>query len=415
MSHLYNRIVAQRQQEISTATTTTTIISATPSQSLPPRVVEFCRRLHDDDPTIAEMMVDYSVIGAFCRRLHTNDVTLTKIELLDVFVDNDEAKALADALKKNATLRTLELRNNRMGNVAAMYIAAALLGGNNSTLRRLGLNGNNVGYDGIHAISKALTENVTLEKLGLYGNPQVGQRLDGVSLLSNALHCNRTLKRLWLDGCNIDNDGAQELANALKCNHVLQLLGLGNNHIGDVGAKAILEALQSNQRSNLQQLGLRGNRIHDRCILLTFINLLSENMTIQVLDLQGNAVMTRARRGGASSDLLEMEYYLELNRRGRERLVMDAGTDGGMASSSTNITDIKRKPIRFGFLEDWVDLLASADMRRAKRSKFDLDWSFYVLQRNPTLCSHCPTSIRNKGMLPLSPSFILGAPQQLDE
>ena len=85
------------------------------------------------------------------------------------------------------------------------------------------------------------------------------QKLEVGQQGAKALAQNTTLKVLVLNNNNIGGEGAKALAEALKTNTTLTNLNLGSNQIGDEGARAIADALQTNTR--LISLNLEFNQI----------------------------------------------------------------------------------------------------------------------------------------------------------
>ena len=83
-------------------------------------------------------------------------------------------------------------------------------------LQVLSLNGNNIGDNGITAISEALQ------------------------------HCNSGISELYVRGCGITYTGAKSLAAALKTNHTIFKLRIPDNFITLEGAKLILQSAVNN-------------------------------------------------------------------------------------------------------------------------------------------------------------------------
>ena len=115
-----------------------------------------------------------------------------------------------------------------------------------------------VGDAGAMALAEALKRNRKLTTLNL-GRNRIGDV--GVTALAEALKSNRKLVYLNLGRNSIGDVGATALAEALKSNSVLKTLHLGRNSIGDVGATAVAEALKSN--GALTTLNLEPNAIGD--------------------------------------------------------------------------------------------------------------------------------------------------------
>jgi Ran GTPase-activating protein (RanGAP) involved in mRNA processing and transport len=155
---------------------------------------------------------------------------ISAIDLWGDEVGNDGVRALANALRHNATLTTLEL------------------GGN--------MGGNQIGNDGARTLADVLRHNTTLTTLDLGWN-QIGA--DGARALADVLRHNTTLTTLDLRANQIGNDGARALAEALRHNATLTTLNLRYNKIGSGGARALTNALHHN--ATLTTLDLRYNEI----------------------------------------------------------------------------------------------------------------------------------------------------------
>ena len=135
--------------------------------------------------------------------------SVSELQLIRCKLGYDGARAIAEALHINTTLKTIDLSWNGIGDDGARTIAEAL--GKNSTLQMLLLWNNNVGADGARAIADALRVNSTLQKLDLWYN-------------------------------NVGDDGAMAVAEALRVNSTLHVLSLGDNDVGDDTTEALRES-----------------------------------------------------------------------------------------------------------------------------------------------------------------------------
>ncbi|RXH79658.1 hypothetical protein DVH24_040805 [Malus domestica] len=229
------------------------------------------------------------------------------------------ARAIAEMLKKNSTLRVLELNNNMIDYSGFTSLAGALA--ENNTLRNIHLNGNYGGALGANALAKGLEGNKSLRELHLHGN-SIGD--EGVNALMSgkltlldignnsftakgAFHVGGYIKKtknlLWLNlymndigdegGNNIHAKGVTAIAEALKDNSVITFLELGYNPMGPDGVKALSEVLKFN--GNIETLKLGWCQIGAKGA--EFIaDMLKYNTTIRVLDLRANGL----RNEGAS-------------------------------------------------------------------------------------------------------------------
>ncbi|XP_004343277.1 hypothetical protein CAOG_07418 [Capsaspora owczarzaki ATCC 30864] len=162
--------------------------------------------------------------------LSYESMTERQREFLDrIRIGGAEAQAIAEALKVNTKLTSLNLWSNQLGEAGAQAIAVALKV--NKTLTALDLQLNQLGDAGAQAIAEALKVNTTLTWLSLNDN-----------LIGDA--------------------GAQAIAEALKVNKTVTLLDLDYNCIGIVGSQAIHEACKD--KSGFRRL------LHDQINPLAF-------------------------------------------------------------------------------------------------------------------------------------------------
>ena len=152
------------------------------------------------------------------------------------------AAVLADALKHNTTLEELDFHNNRVSDTG-VHSLAEVLSSNTSIVKALGLGSNGITDKGAEHLAEMLKTNRTITWLALAGN-QIGDR--GVQLLANtlahqntsllvlSLHVNKSisdvsvtaitnmlqhnksLKKLWMQDCNISDEGKTKLREAAK-------------------------------------------------------------------------------------------------------------------------------------------------------------------------------------------------------
>ncbi|KAF9284701.1 hypothetical protein BGZ88_009831 [Linnemannia elongata] len=147
-----------------------------------------------------------------------------------------ELVSLAEALKTNSTLTTLDLQYNKIGSYEVEVMAEALK--TNSTMITLYLGNNSIGDNGPHSQDK-----LDSDHLGLQHN-SIGE--DRAKALSEALNTNSILTTLYLLRNSIGVYGAKALAEGLKNNSTLTTLDLQYNSIGVDGVKALAEALKTN-------------------------------------------------------------------------------------------------------------------------------------------------------------------------
>ncbi|KAG0042607.1 hypothetical protein BGZ83_000255 [Gryganskiella cystojenkinii] len=165
-------------------------------------------------------------------------------------------RVLAEALKTNTFLTSLNLGSNSIGESGAQALGEALK--TNTFLTSLSLGRNSIGDSGAQSLGEALKTNATLTTLDLRLN-SIGDI--GAQALGEGLKTNTTLTSLSLRNNSIGDSGAQSLGEGLKTNPTLTTLDLRLNSIGDCGAHTLGEALKTN--TSLTSLDLRLNSIGD--------------------------------------------------------------------------------------------------------------------------------------------------------
>merc|ERR1711939_216583 len=154
-------------------------------------------------------------------------------------------------------LLTLDVKGNDIRS-GVSYIAQVLK--RNRTLKVLNLSENKVDSMGLASLAEALKYNCTLETLDLSRNPCCGPSLEGLMALRSALTINRSLKRLFLNGCDLTSQGAIALAEFLPEAASLIHLDLTDNHEIDIaGVMALSVAVKMNTSLRCLDLNMPPN------------------------------------------------------------------------------------------------------------------------------------------------------------
>ena len=158
------------------------------------------------------------------------------------------AGPLAEALKGNTALTTLEIIDVNFGDVGMAALGGALE--TNAAITTLVHScfycseGFHLGDDGVEALAKALeTSTTALTTLNLVNN-KIGD--DGAAALAGALQVNSKVTHLSINENDVGDVGASAFAEMLKVNTALIQLDIGSGYIGNVGAAALDEALKVN-------------------------------------------------------------------------------------------------------------------------------------------------------------------------
>ncbi|KAJ7035986.1 hypothetical protein C8F04DRAFT_1340388, partial [Mycena alexandri] len=154
----------------------------------------------------------------------------------------DKVRAL-DALPRVGTLRTLDLRGNDL-RTGITYIAQVLK--RNRTLKVLNLAENKLDVACLVSLAEALKYNSSLETLDLSRNPCSGPGLEGIQSLRTAFTLNTALKRLFLSATGMGSPGAIALAEFLPESASLLHLDLTENALGVAGVLALSKGIEAN-------------------------------------------------------------------------------------------------------------------------------------------------------------------------
>ena len=162
-----------------------------------------------------------------CGNIRRNDV---------LEITQKSGPVLCQMLQRNKTLTKLDLSLNRgVSDTGAFFIAEGLK--LNTSLRTLQLLLCGISAEGAKFISGALEVNTSLKVIVLSGN-ELGDT--GVGYLANALKQNDCLKELHLGDCEMTDRGLELLAVALTVNKSIQLLDLRLHDSISVGGLSVL-------------------------------------------------------------------------------------------------------------------------------------------------------------------------------
>ena len=149
----------------------------------------------------------------------------------------------------------------------------------NKTIKRLFLSSSLTG--GIKQVSDSLCNNETLEELELFDVTDITD--EHTTHLSTMLATNTTLKGLRLSNCNITDNGVRYICEGLTKNQTLTTLNIGTNHqITSVSTSTIADLIQTTTsltRLYLYYTSLNNDDIKTICTSLT------KNTTIRKLHL----------------------------------------------------------------------------------------------------------------------------------
>lgn len=225
------------------------------------------------------MSFDAALKPCVVKALQDIDKGESEIILKDVGLSYEELLAVANALKRNLTVRKLDLSGNATLDARAGDILRSLLEVN-AFLDEIDLSGcSKIGPSGISEIANGLRINMTVRTLHLR-NTEMGGYL-GTRRLSSALRTNKSLENLDLRMNGLGVQGAKHLAKALVGNTSLQFLNISENDITDDGAVMMSKTLRMNR--SLEKLDMWRNGIgeHGASHLREAVR---ENSVIQTLN-----------------------------------------------------------------------------------------------------------------------------------
>ncbi|WWC61497.1 uncharacterized protein I303_104081 [Kwoniella dejecticola CBS 10117] len=164
-----------------------------------------------------------------------------------------------DGVERIGRLLTLDLKANEIKN-GVTYIAQVLK--RNRTLKVLNLSDNKIETSGLVSLAEALKYNSTLETLDLSNNPCCGPSNDGISSLRTSFTVNNSLKRLFLSDTGLTTEGAISLAEFLPESKSLLHLDLtDNDQIETAGILALSVGLKSNTLIRCLDISIQPNSV----------------------------------------------------------------------------------------------------------------------------------------------------------
>ena len=156
------------------------------------------------------------------------------------FVGDEGAVAVAEMLKENTVLTTLNLKTCNIHERGVKALAEALAG--NTVVTQLNMRENSAMLGGAEALAAALTtEGTALQGLDIDDNTL---SFEGSKAIIDAIATGKTqINTLALGNNELGDIGAVALAALLKTDHKLETLSIPFSQIGPEGGKAIAEAL----------------------------------------------------------------------------------------------------------------------------------------------------------------------------
>ena len=217
---------------------------------------------------------------------------LLSLDLPENGLDEEAARYLSEALAVNTSLTSLDLRDNHLGAEGATSFAKVLR--TNRTLRRLDLACNyltNGGGDmsGVIELAEALKQNSSLVSLNVRQNDLHDE---GAKCLTEALAINQSLISLDLESTALKVESMKAIGHALQTNATLTTFSVRGNKVCVEGAKCFSMALAVNR--SLTSLNMRFCGLDDDAVT-HLLEGLKPNSTLHTLDLRGNCFNDAAK------------------------------------------------------------------------------------------------------------------------
>lgn len=190
------------------------------------------------------------------KTLETN-TTIASLLLGTNGIGDAGVKSIAKLIDRNDKLEVVYLGCNAISGTGIEALSKSLI--DNSTVTGLWLKRNPIGVEGAEHIAKMLQTNTGIQILDLV-HTRIG-KVGLKAIVDVLLSTNRTVKRLYLGGNDLDADDAYLLADLLKSNTSIAALLLNVNHLGNRGVEILADALTTNHA--LTELGLASNGITD--------------------------------------------------------------------------------------------------------------------------------------------------------
>ena len=210
---------------------------------------------------------------------------LISINLNGNCIQTEGSMSITELLFTNQKLVQLDLGNNEIDH-DGMIALSSVINCSNYTLEVLNIDNpryRSIGQETAIHFGKMLASNVGLQKLSIRKHKL---RCDGIYIVMEHLLENSTLKVLDLNANEISVQGMQAISKFLKQeNCVLESLHLANNRASDLGAKAIAQAMAINK--SLIHIDITYNNINDDGLCRTAESLL-HNQTLLSFKLFGN-------------------------------------------------------------------------------------------------------------------------------
>ena len=204
---------------------------------------------------ISENKIDSKSAEALTHFLKRQDCSLSTLKMSNADLDDEEVAIFMDALEVNQSITEMDVSHNKLGGigeksvrrkgnrlVGGASIAAAIA--KNTTLHKLNLSWNKLGFATAVQLETAIFQNKTLLELNLAYNTI---RDEGAECIGSALMANGALTSLDLSHNGIGSIGVFVLATGLRLSRHIRVLNISGNPIGSQGCMSLLQTLNYHQ------------------------------------------------------------------------------------------------------------------------------------------------------------------------
>ncbi|KAA1138136.1 hypothetical protein PGTUg99_005538 [Puccinia graminis f. sp. tritici] len=182
-----------------------------------------------------------------------NVSALVKDEMKKAHEQRFKIKSKIDQLPTVGQLLTLDVKSNDLRSADVFYLAQVLK--KNRTLKVLNLAENRIDPIGLAHLADALRYNTCLETLDLSRNPCCGPNLEGILALRTTCTINNSLKRIFLSQTDLSSQGSIAIAEFLPEMKNLIHLDLTENHGIDIAGVMAL-AVSAKMNTSLRCLDI---------------------------------------------------------------------------------------------------------------------------------------------------------------
>lgn len=171
-----------------------------------------------DNMTTASLRIEVNSVSArsLAKAMWVND-TITCLDLSSIDLNDHAGCYLARILKHNHTIKKIELDNNKLGSKACQAFGESLL--TNTSLQYLSLDSNQIAtyqdMNGLKALADAVRINTTLTSLNLW---RCGINVGGGGILASGIEDNDTLLFCDIGHNNIEMVDVKRIVDKLDTN-----------------------------------------------------------------------------------------------------------------------------------------------------------------------------------------------------